>query len=133
VGWGNRPHLVSTSTWLWVIAQRDSAVVGWALDASGAIRDSFRLDRPGALTHPYTGVWGTLTPEGRLMLVWSERDGSGRDLYYALSATTAVAEVRLRPKAEARTLPVDLLGRRVARPLQGVKLLGGGRKEVVLP
>ncbi len=133
VGSGNRPHLVPTPTRLWVVAQRDSAVVGWALEAAGGIRDSFRLDRPGTLAHVYAGVWGALTPEGRLMLVWSESDGSGRDLFYALSDATAVAEIRPRKKPAARTFRVDLLGRQVTGRPRGVTFLGEGRKQVVLP
>ncbi len=133
VGAGGRPHLVPSGDRLWVIAQRDSAVVGWALDTSGVIRDSFRLDRPGTLAHVYAGVWGTLMPDGRLMLVWSESDGAGRDLVYAVSDAVAVVESFRRPIPAPRRFSVDLLGRSRVGRTPGVVLHGRRKKQVVFP
>ncbi len=111
LGPGDKPHLLRVGSIVWVLWHQDSAVIGMALDSLGVPRDSFRLDRSGSLTHPYAGVWGTLTPGGRLLLIWSETHGSERDLYWALSAPVG-AQTPPQPIVVSPP-PVDVLGRRI--------------------
>lgn len=133
VGTGQKPHLLAVWNRLWVVARTDSAVWGVALDSAGVRQDSFQLVRSGSLAHVYAGVWATLTPGGRLLLLWSESAGGGRDLMYALSAATAVAEPA-HPVVQPRDVPgpLDLLGRKARGVRRGFLFHGQGRKEVVI-
>lgn len=116
VGQGDKPTGVVAGSWVWVVWHEDSAVVGKALDESGTVRDSFRMERPSRIAHPYAGVWPTITPGGRLFLVWSEDNGMGRDLVWAVSAGLAVAERDIAPVIPPTQWTVDVLGRKIATP-----------------